>query len=77
MKKSAYTPQAVPTLISASASTTVKIRDNYFKMEAHEERTIPVDAKNVDMNKEWQFLFDELNTVIDDQVEELYTNLQK
>lgn len=76
MKKALYKPQAVPTTISASASTTLKIRDNYFKMEVHEERSISAEAENVDMDKEWHFLFDELNTILDDQVDELYNNLK-
>ena len=70
MKKSQYTPKAKPTMISASTSSTLKIRDNYFKVEVHEERSIPAGVE-VDMDKEWEFLFDEINQVCDNQIEEI------
>lgn len=73
--KKIYTPKAVPTMISASTSTTLKIKDNYFKVEVHEERSVPQDA-DVDMDKEWDFLFDELNGICDGQVEDILKNFR-
>lgn len=75
MKKQIYTPKAVPTVISATTSSTLKLRDNYFKVEVHEERAIP-DKVDVDMEREWQFLFDEINSICDEQAEEIIKNFR-
>lgn len=74
-KKKIYTPKAVPTVIAATTSTTLKLRDNYFKVEVHEERSVPADS-DVDMNREWEFLFDELNSICDEQAEEIIKNFR-
>ena len=76
MKKSSYRSKAKVTSISASSSTTLKIKDNYFKVEVHEERSIE-DSADVDMQKEWEFLFDELNVVLDNQVDEIVDSVKK
>lgn len=68
--KKIYTPKATPTAIAATVSSTLKLRDNYFKVEVHEERSVPAEV-DVDMEREWQFLLDELNTVCDDQTDEI------
>ena len=71
MKKTVYKSKAKVKSISANSSATLKIKDNYFKVEAHEEREFPGNAEDIDMNKEWQFLFDELNSVVDTQIDEI------
>lgn len=76
MKKAVYKSKAKVTTIFANSSATLKIKDNYFKVEAHEEREFPGDAEDIDMNKEWQFLFDELNAVVDTQVDEIVKNFK-
>ena len=73
--KKMYVPKAIPTIIAASTSTTIKLGDNYFKVEAHEERKIPEEVE-VDMDREWDFLFDEINSVCDIQVEEIIKNFR-
>ena len=75
MKKQMYIPKAKPTVISATTSSTLKLRDNYFKIEVHEERSIPTDVE-VDMDREWEFLLDELNSICDDQAEEIIKNFR-
>lgn len=70
MAKKIYTPKAKPTAIAATISSTLKLKDNYFKVEVHEERSIEADT-DVDMDREWEFLLDELNGICDDQTDEI------
>lgn len=53
--------------IVANSKNTVKIGDNFFSIEATEERTIPTN-QIVDMKAEWDDIFNSVNTVVDDQI---------
>lgn len=66
-KVEAYVSKAVPTKITAVSRCAIKIRDNYYTIEASEERSI-ADTQDVDMDKEWSLLFDEVNNITDKQV---------
>lgn len=68
-KKATYEPHSVPTKITATSRCAVKIRDNYYTIEASEERSI-IDTDGVDMDKEWAVLFDEVNYIVDGQIKE-------
>lgn len=74
-----YTPKALTTKISASSSVTIKIRDNYYKVEFSEEREIPdfCDEGKLDVEKERQALFDAVNAVVDAQAEDILRTFQK
>lgn len=61
-----YVRQSSPTKISATSRVAIHIQDNYYTIEASEERAI-LDAEAADIDKEWNMLFDELNDVIDGQ----------
>lgn len=54
-----YVPKGITTSISADIKMTVKIRDNYYSVAGHEERSLPA-TEDVELEKEWEFLYDEL-----------------
>lgn len=59
MARKMYVPKGVTTSISADIKMTVKIRDNYYSVAGHEERSLPA-TEDVELEKEWEFLYDEL-----------------
>ena len=62
--------KAIITKITATSRAAVKIRDNYFTIEYAEGRSIPTDIE-VDMDSERTILWDEVNRVVDDQIEDI------
>ena len=71
-----YETKATVTKISATSRVAVKIRDNFYTIEYSEERSIP-DVEGVDMKKERQMLFDDVNATVDDQVEDIVKSFKK
>lgn len=71
-----YETKATVTKISATSRVAVKIRDNFYTIEYSEERSIP-DVEDVDMKKERQMLFDDVNATVDDQVEDIVKSFKK
>ena len=71
-----YVSQAKTTKIIASSRCAIKIRDNYYTIEASEERTI-LDSDNANMEKEWALLFDAVNKVVDNQTEDIIKTFEK
>lgn len=65
-----YESKAIPVSIKATSRCAVKIRDNYYTIEATEERSIPNDA-GVDMDAEWRMLFDSVNEIVDSQCQDI------
>lgn len=59
MARKMYVPKGVTTSISADIKMTVKIRDNYYSVAGYEERSLPA-TEDVELEKEWEFLYDEL-----------------
>lgn len=59
---------AKTTLISASSSVTIKIKDNYYKVEYKEEREL-CEGDNVEFER--QSLWDDVNTTVDTQAEDI------
>lgn len=76
-KRKVYVPKAVPTTISARVKLTVKIKDNYFSVEGNEERTIPVEAADVDLGKEWDLLWQDVETVCEDELGNIIDEMRK
>ena len=74
-KKKAYESKAVTTKIVATSRVAIRIKDNYYTVEAQEERNI-TDPKNVDMDKEWFLLFDSVNNVVDNQVTDIIATFE-
>ena len=72
----AYEVKGVPTKITATSRVAIKIRDNYYTVECSEERSIP-DVEGVDIEKERQALFDDVNSTVDMQIEDIYNTFKK
>lgn len=70
-----YESKAVPIEITATSRCAVRIKDNYYTIEATEKRSIPEQA-GVDMNEEWKLLFDAVNDVVDNQCQEIISTFK-
>lgn len=64
-----YKVKGVPTKITATSRCAVKVKDNYYTIEASEERSIP--ETDTDMGKEYEALFNEVNDVVDAQMQDI------
>lgn len=64
-----YEIKGIPTKITATSRSAIKIRDNYYTVEASEERSIP--DSDVNMEEEYDALFNEVNDVVDKQVKDI------
>lgn len=69
-KKSEYESKAVPVSIKFSSRASIKIGDNFYTVEASEERMIP-QIEGVNMDKERQLLWDTVNNECDQQVADI------
>lgn len=67
---------AITTTIKATSRVALKIRDNYFTVEYSEERTIP-EGVEVDLDKEREELFADVNAVVDNQMIEIQDTFRK
>lgn len=72
----AYEVKGVPTKVTATSRVAIKIKDNYYTVECSEERSIP-DVEGVDIEKERQALFDDVNATVDGQIEDIYNTFNK
>jgi len=70
-KKSEYVSKAITTKIQFTSRASVKIRDNYYTVEACEERMIPQDISDIDMDAERALLWDCVNTECDKQIDDI------
>lgn len=70
MSESKYVSHAVPTKISATSRCSVHIKDNYYTIEVSEERSIN-EANGINMDKEYELLFEQVNSVVDKQCEDI------
>lgn len=74
MTSNAYISKAVPKVIKFSSRASIKItnngQDHYYTVEYGEERQID-DFNEVDIDKERQFLIDDCNNQVDNQVKEI------
>lgn len=61
--------KGIPTKISAVSRISIKIKDNFYTLEASEERQLPEGELN--MEEEFTALFNEINDMIDKQAEEV------
>ena len=69
-KKKEYQSLGVTTSIAVTSRASVKVSDNYYTIEYHEERQIP-DLPEVDIVKERKLLWDDCNTEVDNQIEDI------
>lgn len=70
-----YESKAKTTKITATSRSSIKIRDNFYTIEASEERTILEDG--ADIEAEWNMLFDSVNAIIDSQIEDIVKTFAK
>ena len=71
-----YQQKAVTTKIVATSRSSVKVRDNFYTIECTEERSIP-EVEEVDVQHEWNLLFDSVNQVVDNQIAEIVATFDK
>lgn len=69
MAKKEYESKAITTKISATSRCAVKVRDNYYTIEFTEERA--VDVLDINLDKERALLWDDVNAVVDDQINQI------
>lgn len=70
MSKESYVTHTIPTKISATSRCSVHIKDNYYTIEVSEERSIN-EANGINMDKEYELLFKQVNSVVDKQCEDI------
>ena len=75
-KPKPYESKATITTIAATSRASVKIKDNYFTVEYHEERVIP-DVDGVDIKRERELLWDTVNAECDTQIEDISATFKK
>lgn len=74
-KAKAYVSQAKTVRIEATSRCAIKTKhDYYYTIEAHEVREIP-DSDTVNLDKEWELLFDSVNNICDTQAADILKNL--
>lgn len=66
-----YEQKALTTQIRATSRASIKVRDNFYTVEYSEERTLPADMLLVDLEKEKQLLWDDVNAEVDNQIEDI------
>ena len=71
-----YESKAKVTTIKATSRVSLKIKDNFFTIEYSEERTVP-DTNDVDLEKEREILFQDVNTIVDNQMIEIQDTFKK
>lgn len=70
MAKKEYEVKGITTSIKFTSRASVKINDNYYTLEACEERMIP-NIEGVDIQKEKEALWDSVNNECDKQTEDI------
>ena len=68
--KAEYESLAKTSRIVATSRASIKIRDSYYTVEFQEERIIP-DTVGVDIEAEKKFLWDAVNSEVDEQIQEI------
>ena len=69
-KQDTYEVKGCPQKITATSRCAVKIKDNYYTIEASEERVFPQGGM-IDLDEEYKALFDSVNGVVDGQMNEI------
>ena len=66
----AYEVKGKTTKITATSRCAIKIKDNFYTQELIEERVLP-ENEEVDLNKEYEALFNSINDEIDRQMQDI------
>ena len=70
MARKIYVPKGITTSISADIKMTIMIKNNYYSVAGHEERSIP-ESDDVDLEKEWEFLYEELENSVAAELQQI------
>lgn len=67
-----YESKANPKQFGAVSRVSVKIENNFYTFESSLTKEFPndIDINTIDMEKEWQLLWEELNSEVDNQINE-------
>lgn len=74
-QKKSYESVATTSVIAATSRASVKIKDNFYTVEYHEERIIP--DTGVDLVEERKLLWDTVNAECDAQVTDILNTFKK
>lgn len=69
--KKEYSVKAKTVSLKATSRLALKVQDNYYTIQAEEERSLPESARAVDLSKEWESIFASINEIVDKQAEEI------
>lgn len=72
----AYEVKAITKTIKATSRASVKVGESYYTVEYSEERIIP-DIEGIDIEKERQFLWEDINAECDNQIEDILKTFKK
>lgn len=72
----AYEIKAITKTIKATSRASVKVGDSYYTVEYSEERLIP-EIGDVEIQKEKQFLWNDVNAECDNQIEDILKTFKK
>lgn len=70
-----YEVKGKTTKITATSRCAIKIKDNYYTLELSEERVMP-DDKSIDLDKEYDALFNSINSEIDTQMQDVLNSIK-
>ena len=65
-----YEVKGKTTKITATSRCAIKIKDNFYTQELIEERVLP-ENEEVDLDKEYEALFNSVNDEIDRQMQDI------
>ena len=71
-----YEIKAKTTEISATSRVAIKIRDNFYTIEYSEKRSVP-DVEDVNLEVEREVLFEDVNTVVDNEMQNILDTFKK
>lgn len=66
-----YQSKAKTVTISATSKATVQIKNNYYSFSYSEERVLPENDPDVNLEEERKLLWETLNAEVDGQIEEI------
>ena len=71
-----YEVKAITETIRATSRASVKVGESYYTVEYSEERIIP-DIEGIDIEKERKFLWEDINSECDNQIEDILKTFKK
>ena len=75
-KKTSYESKAKTVSIKFTSRAAVKMGDNFYTVEASEERMIP-DIPDIDLATEKQLLWDAVNSEVDGQIDDIWEEIER